>query len=114
MFKKRLINTVTVLHVSKLSFHVLYFFYRSEIDLGQELGIDTLQPTTSCALSKMDEIDTEFFPFVTREAKRYDVKECATCVVYRVNQKFKDLNLIDASSYLYLCILNMYSNIYNN
>ena len=37
-------------------------------------------------------------------AKKCDVKEWATRVVYLVNQKFKDHNLIDASPYTYPCI----------
>ena len=32
-------------------------------------------------------------------SKRYDVKEWLTRVVYSVNQKFKDCNLINASPY---------------
>ena len=33
----------------------------------------------------------------TFKPKRYDVKEWVTRVVYSVNQKFKDCNLIDAA-----------------
>ena len=35
--------------------------------------------------------------------KRYDVNEWATCVVFSVNQKFKEYNWIDAMPYTYPC-----------
>ena len=42
--------------------------------------------------------------------KRYEVKECASRCVYRVNLEFKDCNSINASLYTYL--LSMYSIMY--
>ena len=46
-------------------------------------------------LEKLKERVAKSQPSLLR-TKRYDVKECALCVVYQVNQTFKDRNLIDA------------------